>query len=92
MSNNNSIWFVEGPSGRQYYSQDKPERALNGWRESLGCAELIYLNPPLSIQAITGRTLTWEDEPLEWKTGEESTLITDLVVLLTDVKQVCGLP
>jgi hypothetical protein len=69
MSNNNSIWFAVDEDGQESWFDDKPIRSGDQWQS--------YTWPRLSgflfegaIQAITGRTITWADEPIEWVPGE----------------------
>ncbi len=72
-TNNARIWFAVDEDGSEWCFSDKPERyeSDTGWIWATStrnkCVELEY---PLSIAAITGQTLTWESEPLEWVVGE----------------------
>jgi hypothetical protein len=69
MSNNNSIWFAADKYNRIIASTEKPERGESGWGFHLSCH--VHRIPNwFPTQAITGRTLTWDDEPMEWKPGE----------------------
>jgi hypothetical protein len=67
MSNNNSMWFAVDEEGSEWAYHKKPERRRTEWYSSI-YAMLEF--PKGSIQAITGRVLTWADEPIEWKPGE----------------------
>lgn len=68
------IWFVVDENDNELWFQDeKPDRyvATGGW--ILHTAFPIYGDLwPGAIKAITGRTITWADEPIEWKPGENA--------------------
>lgn len=66
MSNNNSIWFAVDEDG-EFVMPFKPYKYNGQWERHHSCAL-----PKGSIKSITGRTLTWVDEPIEWKPGEET--------------------
>ncbi len=70
MTQNNKIWFAVDEDGSEWWHEEKPAR--NGIQNGLwttGGADWGKLFPG-AIQAITGQTLTWESEPLEWVVGE----------------------
>ncbi len=68
MSNNNSIWFAVDESGAECWSENKPHRIKNIWSTGNSYYGILF---PGAIKAITGCTLTWQDEPMEWKPGEQ---------------------
>ncbi len=63
------IFFAVDEDGREWYYSGKPRRLLSVW---INDSDDITSNVlfPGAIQAITGVTLTWQDEPLEWVVGE----------------------
>jgi hypothetical protein len=70
VSNNNqpaSIWFAVDEDGSEWVYTHKPKRIGSRWSILFG--EGYPINNPIFpvIQAITGKTLTWQDEPIEWK-------------------------
>lgn len=85
MSNNNSIWFAVDEDGTEMWFDSKPTRVYNSWKlyEWPRKCEMLF---PGAIQAITGRTLTWEDEPIEWNPGDNYLfeLQRQYIRLLTD--------
>lgn len=57
--------------GSEYsFDQNTPIRNVKIWAAAY-MSNFITL-PHGAIQAITGRTLTWQDEPIEWKPGEDN--------------------
>ncbi len=67
---NQSIWFAVDQDGSEWVFNERPFRygPRNVWFP-VEWGECVKL-PTKSIQSITGRTLTWDDDPLEWKPGE----------------------
>ncbi len=76
---NNSIWFAVDEDGIEFWFTVKPKRYKDEyWRiDHMNNEEDSDRLFPGAIQAITGRTLTWEDEPLEWKPGGSKELTKD---------------
>ncbi len=65
---NNRIWFAVDEDGTEWWHEMTPRRSWSGseWFSD-GDHNLLF---PGAIQAITGVTLSWQDEPLEWVVGE----------------------
>lgn len=56
-------WLAVNIDGTERISQDKPYRLGDFWQEDYDLVDIPYG----SIQKLIGRTLTWEDEPVELK-------------------------
>ncbi len=66
------IWFAVDEDGEKWFDDTKPTKGEDGYWYSNGTDEGVLF--PGAIKAITGVTLTWESEPLEWVVGAVKTL------------------
>jgi hypothetical protein len=70
MDNNRQygVWLAADKYGEKIFDQ-KPIRDTlsNIWKGYDQWESPVIDLPPGAIQAMTGRTLTWEDEAIEWK-------------------------
>lgn len=66
---NDSIWFTMDKDFTECWWSRKPYRYEDCWIPHEDEPDGILF--PGAIKAITGRTLTWQDEPIEWKPVEK---------------------
>ena len=59
-------WVAVDQDGDEYIYRDKPQRRINHtyWINSLGDPNVIQIQTG-SIKKLIGRTITWDDEPVE---------------------------
>lgn len=66
MSNKTTVWFaVDEEDGQEYALDSEPLSDENGGVLMLVDTMLVPL-PTGTIEKLTGRKLTWQDEPIEW--------------------------
>lgn len=58
-------WVAVDKDGHEFVFAGKPTRAISYWNANSFWEEVEL--PQGSIKKLTGRTLTWEDEPVELK-------------------------
>lgn len=65
------MWIGVNEDGREFISQDKPERFSPG-DNSEGCwlASNFVMAPKGLSRRLLGNTLTWKDEPVEIKEND----------------------
>jgi hypothetical protein len=66
---NPKIWFAVDEDGSEAWYSNKPVRSMKNWEDYDWPRHNQYLFPG-AIAVITGVTLSWQDEPLEWVVGE----------------------
>ncbi len=84
---NPKIWFAVDEDGTEWWYEHEPSRSTRGheWYSDTEYDRLFTG----AIAAITGVTLTWESEPLEWVVGErkEAENIRELMEALDSLVQ-----